>query len=109
MTASAEPDVQFGAVRRVDQLAAEPNGPASKELMVVTGGRKPKWLRFLCPCGCRDQLALNLMRTSVPNWMATFHRDGTVSVMPSVVSTRCGSHFWIRRNRVVWCLSWPAT
>lgn len=97
------PVAYFDHVRRIDQLSTEDDVPTPKQVVIVTGGRKPKWLRLLCPCGCGDVLALNLMRTAYPSWTARIHRDGRVSVTPSVVSGRCGSHFWIRRSHVLWC------
>jgi Family of unknown function (DUF6527) len=71
-------------------------------LFVGTPG-KPKWLRFLCPCGCGDEQALNLMRSHYPHWTVTFHGRSAVTVRPSVHALKCGAHFWVRRNAVYWC------
>jgi hypothetical protein len=100
----------FGARRR-DRFASvvlmDATANASKELgqgkLVLVGSEeKQKWLRFECPCGCREILALNLMKSHTPHWTVTRHDDGTVSVHPSVDATTCGSHFWIRRNDIQW-------
>ena len=71
-------------------------------LAVVGPKEKPKWLRFTCPCGCGDEIVLNLMQAHYPKWTIRLHSDQTVTLHPSVHATKCGSHFWLRRNRVHW-------
>ncbi len=72
------------------------------KLVLVGPKEKPKWLRFQCPCGCGDVIALNLMASHYPRWTVEIHKDGTLSAMPSIDATTCGSHFWIRRNKIRW-------
>lgn len=95
---------QFQGVGHADS-AVEGRPSIGEGVLVLIGPRdNPKWLRFRCPCGCGEELALNLMRSHHPCWTATLHDlDGTMSVSPSVDSTSCGAHFWIRHNRVDWC------
>ena len=62
-----------------------------------------KWCLFTCPCGCGQQIALNLMKSHFPRWRVDTKRDGTFSLYPSVDSTTCGAHFLIRNSQVVWC------
>jgi len=75
---------------------------AAGHLVVIADGARLKWLRFRCPCGCGDTIALNLMRSHSPHWDIEEHGDGTLSVRPSVDATSCGSHFWLRRSHVAW-------
>ncbi len=72
------------------------------QLVLIGSGDRAKWLRFLCPCGCGEVVALNLMARHRPHWSAEHHSDGTLTVTPSVVVTTCQSHFWVRRNRITW-------
>ena len=72
-----------------------------RALILIGAPQRLKWLRFLCPCGCGDELALNLMVSHYPRWTITANVDG-ISVHPSVVA-RCGAHFWLRSNTVSWC------
>ena len=59
---------------------------------------------MLCPCGCKQVLHMNLLTDERPCWRATRHSDGTLSLHPSVWRKKdCGSHFWFRAGRVVWC------
>lgn len=71
-------------------------------LVLVGTEAKAKWLRFRCPCRCGEILALNLMSSHHPHWTCERHRDGTLTVQPSVDATDCGSHFWIRQNKIHW-------
>lgn len=72
------------------------------KLVLIGPVGKPKWLRFACPCGCGDVIALNLMASHYPRWTVQVHEDGTASVHPSVDAKICGSHFWIRHNEIEW-------
>jgi len=74
---------------------------------VVGSGPSAKWVRFLCPCGCGSVLALNLMKSYLPRWTMMRDPKNRLTVHPSVHSTTCGAHFFIRSNRVEWCS--PAT
>lgn len=82
------------------------NDPSSAinagKLVLVGTAEKPKWLRFRCPCRCGDVIAINLMASHSPRWAVELHADGTLTVFPSVDSTTCKSHFWIRRSKIIW-------
>jgi hypothetical protein len=61
---------------------------------------------MLCPCGCGDVIELNLLEQASPCWSVRQHRDGTVTLVPSVWRTQgCRSHFLIRDSRIDWCRS----
>jgi hypothetical protein len=77
--------------------------PDMKILFVERSGILDKWLKFRCPCGCERVVALNLMKKYRPHWTLIERKPGIVSVSPSVHSTECGSHYWIRDNTVHWC------
>ncbi|WP_369126451.1 DUF6527 family protein [Cryobacterium aureum] len=53
----------------------------------------------LCVCGCGCRVVTPLGKA---DWILTF--DGTVSLHPSIGNGQflCGSHYWIRQNKVVW-------
>lgn len=60
-----------------------------------------------CCCGCGREVITPLSPT---DWTMSF--DGkTVSLDPSIGnwSFPCQSHYWIRRNRVVWARRWSKT
>ena len=47
------------------------------------------------------------MRTHWPSWRLRKHKNGTVSLFPSlwVSDVGCGSHFWVIKNSVLWSKS----
>jgi hypothetical protein len=58
-----------------------------------------------CPCGCEDVIHLSLVHDARPSWRLQKHRNGHVTLLPSVRRTvGCRSHFIIYRSRVIWCL-----
>jgi hypothetical protein len=59
----------------------------------------------LCACGCEMKVVTPLKPT---DWKLTF--DGkSITLYPSIGnwSFLCGSHYWIRNNRVQWAEDWP--
>jgi hypothetical protein len=72
----------------------------------VSGERGHAWAAALiCPCGCGEVIELNLLKQVRPCWDIEEHQDGSVSLMPSVWRQKgCGSHFFVRRGRIDWCL-----
>jgi hypothetical protein len=58
---------------------------------------------MLCPCGCKRILHMNLLSDEHPCWRLAQHKDGTVTLAPSVLcKTNCQSHFWFERGRIRW-------
>jgi hypothetical protein len=72
-------------------------------LAIVEKAGSRKWAILRCPCGCGRELALNLMRSHSPVWRVTLNQAGGASLEPSVHSTTCGAHFWLRDGIVTWC------
>lgn len=64
---------------------------------------------LLCPCGCGREVWVGSDPESPPShcWSIERHEDGTVTVAPSIAfrggRACCGSHFFIRRSRIVNC------
>jgi Family of unknown function (DUF6527) len=59
-----------------------------------------------CCCGCGVEVATPI---SPADWQLTFDGE-SVSLYPSIGnwSLACKSHYWIRRNQVVWARRWSA-
>lgn len=57
-----------------------------------------------CCCGCGREVVTPLSHT---DWELRFYGK-TISLYPSIGSWAlpCQSHYWIRRNRVVWARRW---
>jgi hypothetical protein len=59
---------------------------------------------MICPCGCKEVINLNLLKTVRPRWSVKEHPDRTVTLTPSVWRQKgCRSHFFLRRGRIEWC------
>lgn len=72
----------------------------------LVGERQPWCATFICPCGCKEVIALSLIKDDRPRWRAREHPNGTVSLSPSIWRMKgCRSHFFINHGRVIWALS----
>ena len=71
--------------------------------LYVVGGDTPKWAVLQCPCGCRDTIDVNLMRSRSPVWKISI-KDGRPTFHPSlwVPKEKCGAHFWVRDGKIIW-------
>jgi hypothetical protein len=76
-----------------------------KEGVLYILGEVPyQWsVGFLCPCGCKATIQLNLLKGARPLWALTQHIDGTYSLRPSIWrKVGCKSHFFFERNQIRW-------
>lgn len=92
---------RVGGVRRVasmSDLPARLNGT-----MFVIGETAPKWAVLACPCRCGERIDVNLMSSRKPHWSLSLSREGA-TLAPSLwmPAEKCGSHFFIRNNRIQW-------
>ncbi len=58
-----------------------------------------------CCCGCQEEVVTPL---SPVDWQLTF--DGkTITLDPSIGNwgLKCQSHYWIRKNKIIWLEKWP--
>lgn len=62
------------------------------------------YLRMKCPCGCRTNINLSLIKGLKPKWSVEPHFNGTISLSPSIWRKKgCGSHFFYKRGKIKWC------
>ena len=91
-------------IDRVVQVESMSDVPKKlKGDLYIVGMSKPKWAILACPCRCGDRIDVNLMASRQPAWQLT--KSGQeVTLHPSLwmPKEKCGSHFWIRRNRIDW-------
>jgi hypothetical protein len=98
--------------RRVTQIS--PNGTVTtrddaRPLTVAAGDAvivERGCLRSLivrCPCGCGDDLVINLDRRTGPAWRL-YSRKSKLSLSPSYWrDSACECHFILWKNRIYWC------
>ena len=91
--------------RTVESMTAVPENLGA-DLYVVRRQGLDRRAVLACPCRCGRRIDLSLMKADRPHW--SFVRNhGTVTLTPSIwlCADPCGSHFFIRDNRIVWVKS----
>lgn len=77
----------------------------SEKVVYVEGDEKLEdywYALFKCPCGCSDNIMLNLMDDAEPRWKVSIE-NSDFSISPSIWKTeKCKSHFWLRNRRIIW-------
>lgn len=70
--------------------------------LYVIGQGNHRWSAALqCPCGCGAIVHVSLAKERRPRWEVVQHRDGTVTLYPSVRRiTGCRSHFIVAEGRL---------
>src|SRR4051812_11259671 len=72
---------------------------------VIVERGAPRLIVMRCPCGCGDDLLINLDARSGPAWRFYSKQSGN-SLHPSYWrSSACKSHFIIWNNKIYWCSS----
>lgn len=73
--------------------------------LYLVGKERQEWLALMtCPCGCGDQIMLNLLKDAKPCWNIVFaqYRIPT-GISPSINRLQgCKSHFFIQDFKTVW-------
>ena len=92
---------------RIVELRPDDKDIADNEILFVGTKESHKWAMIRCPCGCGEVIHVNLMRTHSPHWSAVIENKNDVTFRPSlwIDRSRCGSHFFVVRGRVVWAKS----
>lgn len=63
----------------------------------------PRLLILRCPCGCGDDLLINLDKRAGPAWRLYF-RANRLTLFPSYWrDSGCGSHFILWNDEIFWC------
>jgi hypothetical protein len=101
-------DVLYSRVARARDQAQAKERVKPGVLVLVVPHKKPKSLRFLCPCGCGETVAVNLLPGLEKAWTFEYRRGEGISLWPSVwLSTGCRSHFILRNNKARLLLGRP--
>ena len=69
-------------------------------VLIIRG--QPRWLLLKCPCGCDDEIPVNLDWRAGNAWRIYGGKDKPVTLFPSVWrDTGCLSHFIIRNGQIL--------
>ena len=75
-----------------------------RRIYILTEDGDPWEARFVCPCGCKQELDLNLLPDQRPTWTITQDQEGIATIHPSVWRhVGCKSHFFVQNGVVNWC------
>jgi hypothetical protein len=74
-----------------------------ERIIYIVGDRPHYWmLCFKCPCGCGDNISLNLLNQRRPCWRFVV-RWGRLTITPSIWrKVGCKSHFHVRLGKIQW-------
>lgn len=68
-------------------------------VLIVRG--QPRWLILKCPCGCGEEIPINLDQRAGKAWRIYERNKGGLTLFPSVWrDTGCQSHFIVWRGRI---------
>lgn len=97
---------KYGPARRLQIIQADtlPSNLPTRDL-VLTRDDGDNWsVGMRCPCGCGDTIELMVLREARPRWDISVDIARHPSLHPSVWrKSGCGSHFWVRKGRILWC------
>lgn len=69
-------------------------------VLIVRG--QPRWLFLKCPCGCGEEIPINLDQRAGKAWRIYGSKEVGLTIFPSVWrDTGCQSHFIVWRSRIL--------
>jgi hypothetical protein len=93
-------DVRYPQIVRAHDQAEAKQQLKAGVLVLVVPNKKPKSLKFLCPCGCGEIVSVNLMPGNEKAWHLDYEPKLGLSLWPSVwLTSGCRSHFILRHNK----------
>lgn len=94
------PKFQFETVEDTPSFIPE------KKIFIVDEGTAES-LVFKCPCGCKADIHLNLLKDARPLWNYRISKKGNITISPSIRrKVGCKSHFFITNGKIDWCDKW---
>jgi hypothetical protein len=84
-------------------VADEPSAIKDKCIFIIKDGQEADTLIFICPCGCKAVIHLNLLPDTKPKWNYQISENKSISITPSIWrKIGCKSHFFIRNSKAIW-------
>ncbi len=72
-------------------------------VFIIQDGNVPELLAFKCPCGCNDNIFLNLLEDARPRWEYTISNKNLIDIQPSIWrKVGCKSHFFLTKGIIKW-------
>ncbi len=91
------PKFDFVIVEDVPDLITE------GKVFIISENNHPEMIIFKCPCGCKKDIHLNLLKDAKPRWSYTINNKGNINLSPSIWrKVGCKSHFILHNGRINW-------
>ena len=85
-------------VKSRSEISSQLEAPGDA-ILIIRG--EPRWLLLKCPCGCNDEIPVNLDWRAGNAWRIYGGVDERLTLFPSVWrDTNCRSHFIIRNGQI---------
>ena len=93
-------DVAYSEVIRAHDQTEAMQKLKPGRLVLIIPNKRPKSLKFVCPCGCGEIISVNLMPESGKAWRVSYDPKLGLSLYPSVwLTSGCCSHFILHNNK----------
>lgn len=80
-----------------------PEAIPENNVIIIAEDGIPDSLVFKCPCGCRTDIYLNLLKDAKPRWHFRISKKNKITINPSIWrKVGCKSHFFIGAGRIFW-------
>lgn len=80
-----------------------PEQVIDKTIYIIGTEEFPWLLLFICPCGCKQKIHLNLLTDTRPYWKYKISWENKISVSPSIFrKVGCESHFFVIKSKIKW-------
>lgn len=91
-------------VANVEYADEIPDKLPRRGAVLVSAGKRQKWIAFDCPCQLHHRIMLNLDSTRYPYWRVRRGKKDRLTISPSVSSHENDSycHYFIREGKVTW-------
>jgi hypothetical protein len=96
--------VPWRIVADVESADEIPDKLPRRGAVLVSAGKRNKWIAFDCPCQLGHRIMLNLDSARYPYWQIRRGKKDRLTISPSVSSResdRC-CHYFIREGKVIW-------
>lgn len=87
----------------IENVEDVPTSISDNTIFIIQDGNEPELLAFKCPCGCNENILLNLLKDAKPQWRFRINKNDMIDINPSIWrKIGCKSHFFVKNGMVEW-------
>jgi hypothetical protein len=96
-------NAEVAAKFQIEFVEEAPDIIAVNTIFIIQDGNFPELLAFICPCGCKARIILNLLIDASPKWSYIINKQGKIDIYPSIWrKVGCKSYFFVRESDIDW-------